>query len=201
MRRRFIVFAALALFIAPVSALSQTPAPASIASYVESVRKSGDFHGSILVADKGGIIFQRSVGYANYEWDVPNARDTVFRIGSITKQFTAVLVLQEVGRGSIKLSDTISKYLPYYRKDTGGQVTISQLLNHASGIPDLVPDFSAKYERYAYGWQEFVEKFCSGDLKFPPGTKFSYSNSGYYILGAILEAVTGKGKEQTPGVS
>jgi CubicO group peptidase (beta-lactamase class C family) len=189
---RFLLLAAFTALSAPGAALSQASTPEDIRDAILSAQMAGDLHGSILVADKDGVIYEGSAGYANYEWDVPNALDTRFRVGSIAKQFTALLVLREVESGTIGLSDTISDHLPYYREDTGRQVTVSQLLNHASGIPDFPPDFSERSERYAYERQEFVETFCSGDLESAPGEGYSYSNAGYYILGAILEAATGQ---------
>ena len=117
----------------------------------------------------------------------------------MTKQFTAMLILQQVNDGKIRLEGHISDYLPYYRKDTGSRVTVSQLLSHTSGVPNFanVPGF---FEGGA-SWvsdsvKEFVEKYCSADLQFDPGTKFEYSNSGYFLLGAILEQVTGRTYEQ-----
>ena len=95
----------------------------------------GQFNGSILVAEKGKVIYKKGFGMANMEWAIPNQPDTKFRIGSVTKQFTAALVLQLVEEGKIKLDGKITDYLPDYRKDTGEKVTIHQLLNHTSGIP------------------------------------------------------------------
>ena len=105
-----------------------------------------------------------------------------------------MLVLQQVAKGSIKLDGHISDYLPYYRKDTGSRVTIAQLLSHTSGIPSYTddPKFFPDVSRNYYAVDDFVTKFCSGDLQFEPGTKFHYDNSGYFVLGAILEHVTGK---------
>jgi CubicO group peptidase (beta-lactamase class C family) len=157
----------------------------------------GQFNGSILVAERGKIIYEKGFGMANMEWAIPNQPDTHFRIGSVTKQFTAALVLQLVEEGKIKLDGKITDYLPDYRKDTGGKVTIHQLLNHTSGIPDYThrPDFSAEISRNPYRVADFVKKFASGDLEFEPGSKFNYSNSGYSVLGAIIERVTWKSDE------
>src|SRR6266446_6326232 len=157
----------------------------------------GQFNGSILVAEKGKIIYEKGFGMANMEWAIPNRPDTRFRVGSVTKQFTATLVLQLVEEGKIKLDGKIGDYLADYRKDTGGRITIHQLLNHTSGIPDYThrPDFSADISRNPYRVTDFVKKFASGDLEFEPGSKFSYSNSGYSVLGAIIEKVTGKSYE------
>jgi CubicO group peptidase (beta-lactamase class C family) len=163
-----------------------------IAAFVGDARENGDFHGSMLVAKNGNVIYEDSAGFANYQWDVRNAVDTKFRIGSMTKSFTAVLIMQQLEKGRLALEDTISDHLSYYRRDSGSQVTIRHLLNHTSGIPNLTPGFAEESERDRYEVQELVELFCSGDLEFAPGQDFSYSNAGYYILGAILEKVTGE---------
>jgi len=154
----------------------------------------GQFNGSILVAEKGKIIYEKGFGMANMEWEIPNQPDTKFRIASLTKQFTAALILQLVEEGKIRLDGKITDYLTDYRKDTGEKVTIHQLLNHTSGIPDYTrrPDFLAEISRNPYSVADFVKKFASGDLEFEPGAKFSYNNSGYSLLGAIIEKVTGK---------
>jgi len=157
----------------------------------------GQFNGSILVAEKGKIIYEKGFGMANMEWAIPNQPDTKFRIGSVTKQFTATLILQLVEEGKIKLDGKITDYLTDYRKDTGDKVSIHQLLNHTSGIPSYTarPDFMAEISRNPYAVANFVKRFASGDLQFEPGSKFSYNNSGYHILGAIIEKVTGKSYE------
>jgi CubicO group peptidase (beta-lactamase class C family) len=157
----------------------------------------GQFNGSVLVAEKGRVIYKKGFGMANMEWDIPNAPDTKFRIGSVTKQFTAALILQLVEQGKIKLDGKLSDYLPYYRKDTGEKVTIHQLLNHTSGIPSYtgLPEFFNEVSRDPYKPGDFVKKFASGNLEFEPGSKFSYNNSGYFLLGAIIEQITGKSYE------
>jgi CubicO group peptidase (beta-lactamase class C family) len=145
------------------------------------------------VAYDGKIIFEKGYGMANFEWRIPNAPDTKFRLGSITKQFTAMLVMQQVAEGKIKLDAPISDYLPYYRKDTGSKVTIRNLLTHTSGIPSYTE--SAEFHNFQIQDikpDDFVKKYCSGDLQFEPGSKFHYDNSGYFLLGAILEQVTGQ---------
>jgi len=157
----------------------------------------GLFNGSVLVSDRGKI-YEKGFGMANREWDIPNAPDTKFRLGSITKQFTATLILQLVEQGKIKLDGHITDYLPDYRKDTGDRVTIHQLLTHTSGIPSYTerPDYPTEISRNTFLPADFVKKYASGDLEFEPGTKFSYDNGGYFILGAIVEKITGKPYEQ-----
>jgi CubicO group peptidase (beta-lactamase class C family) len=156
------------------------------------------FNGSVLVAENGKVIFKKGYGMANMEWNIPVETDTRFRLGSITKQFTSMLVLQLVQEGKIKLEGKLTDYLPDYRKDTGDRITIHQLLNHTSGIPSYtgLPNFFQEISRNPYSVSDFVKKYASGDLEFEPGTKFNYNNSGYFLLGAIVERVTAKPYEQ-----
>jgi CubicO group peptidase (beta-lactamase class C family) len=109
-----------------------------------------------------------------------------------------MLVMQQVAKGTIKLDAHIPDYLPYYRKDTGDKVTIHHLLTHTSGIPSYTddPKFMDEVARNPSKPDDFVKRYCSGDLQFDPGSKFHYNNSGYFLLGAILEHVTGKKYEQ-----
>lgn len=156
------------------------------------------FNGAVLVAENGKVIFKKGYGMANMEWNIPVETDTRFRLGSITKQFTSMLVLQLVQEGKIKVDGKLTDYLPDYRKDTGDRITIHQLLNHTSGIPSYtgLPTFFQEISRNPYSVSDFVKKFASGDLEFEPGTKWNYNNSGYFLLGAIVERVTGKPYEQ-----
>ena len=158
----------------------------------------GQFNGSVLVAEKGKVIYEKGFGMANMEWAIPNQPDTKFRIGSVTKQFTSTIVMQLVAEGKIRLDAKLTDYLTDYRKDTGDKVTIHHLLNHTSGIPSYtgLPTFFAKESRNPYTPEEFVKKFASGDLEFEPGSKFAYNNSGYFLLGAIIGKVTGKPYEE-----
>src|SRR6476660_3225797 len=119
---------------------------------VSLYNRYGQVNGSALVAENGKVVFKKGFGLANMEWDIPNQPDTKFRLGSITKQFTATLILQLVEQGKIKLDGKITDYLPDYRKDTGDKVTIQHLLTHTSGIPDYTnrPDFMTKISRDPY---------------------------------------------------
>ncbi|NOX17370.1 MAG: serine hydrolase [Chlorobi bacterium] len=158
----------------------------------------GLFNGVVLVAEKGEIIYQKGFGFADYEWDVSNSPETKFRIGSISKNFTAAVIMKLVEEGKIKLDGKLSDYLPYYRKETGEKVTIRQLLNHTSGIPSYtsLPGVWSDSLRNHYDKKYFIEHFHSGDLEFEPGTQFKYDNTGYYLLAAIIEEVTGKSFEE-----
>src|SRR5438034_2891968 len=158
----------------------------------------GQFNGAALVADNGKVIYKMGFGLANMEWNIPNTPETKFRLGSITKQFTATLILQLVEQGKIKLDGKLIDYLPDYRKDTGAKVTIHNLLSHTSGIPSYtsLPGFFQNVSRNPFKVDDFIKQYASGDLEFEPGSKFVYDNSGYFLLGAIIEKVTGKPYEQ-----
>ncbi len=171
---------------------------AKIDEVMTAANKYRLFNGSVLVAENGKVIYKKGLGLANMEWNIPNTPETRFRLGSITKQFTAALILQLVEQGKIKLDGKITDYLPDYRKDTGEKVTVHQLLNHTSGIPSYtgLPGFFNDVSRNPYTVDDFVKKYASKDLEFEPGSKFSYNNSGYFLLGAIIEKVTGQTYEK-----
>lgn len=191
------VFALLVLIAVQTTAFAQTKAR-KIDELMTLYSRYGQFNGSVLVADGGLVIYKKGFGMANMEWGIPNQPDTKFRLGSITKQFTATLILQLVEQGKIKLDGKLVDYLPDYRKDTGAKVTIHNLLSHTSGIPNYTasPGFFANVSRNPFSVADFVKKYASNDLEFEPGTKFNYSNSGYFLLGAIIEKVTGKPFDQ-----
>ena len=152
------------------------------------------FQGAVLVADNGKVIYKDAFGLANREWNISNQVDSRFDIASVSKQFTAMLVMQLYEEGKIHLDSTISSYYPEYRPDIGRQVTIHHLLTHRSGIPNYtsIPYVWSDSLINRYSSQEVVEKFCSGDLEFRPGSRYSYNNSGYFILSVILEKVSNK---------
>lgn len=192
----FIVLAFSFLFTQDYS-LAQTKAK-KIDELISLYQQYRQFNGSVLIAENGKVIFKKGYGFANMEWEIPNDPATKFRLGSITKQFTSMLIMQLVEKGQIKLDGKLSDYLPYYRKDTGEKVTIHHLLTHTSGIPSYtgLPGFFQDVSRDPYPVEEFVKKYCSGDLEFEPSSQYKYNNSGYFLLGAIIEQVTGKTYEQ-----
>jgi D-alanyl-D-alanine carboxypeptidase len=135
----------------------------------------------------------RGYGLADVENQVPVTDQSVFRIGSVTKQFTAAAVMKQVEQGRIRLEATVADYLPDYPAP-GRAVTIHQLLNHTSGIPsytDLGPRFWER-SRLDLTHDELLELFANEPLQFEPGTRSAYNNSAYYLLGMVLEAVSGE---------
>jgi CubicO group peptidase (beta-lactamase class C family) len=185
------------IFVSQYVALAQDHA-AKIQELLSVANKYRQFNGTVLVAENGKVVYKGGYGSANMEWNIPNTPDTRFRLGSITKQFTATVIMQLVEQGKIKLDAHLSDYLPDYRKDTGSKVTIHHLLTHTSGIPSYTsqPGFFENVSRNPYKVDEFVKKYASGDLEFEPGSKYTYNNSGYFLLGAIIEHITGKPYEQ-----
>jgi CubicO group peptidase (beta-lactamase class C family) len=166
---------------------------AKIDDVVTAFHDAGQLNGSVLVAENGEVIYEKGVGWANVAWEIPNTPDTKHRIGSVTKQFTSALVLQLAEEGKIELQAPIRTYLPGYPEPQGSKVTVHHLLNHTSGIPSYtgLPDFGAMV-RDPYEPDELIAVVSSLPLEFEPGTDWAYNNSGYFLLGRILENVTGE---------
>ena len=152
-----------------------------------------NFMGSVLVADRGKVVFSKGYGLADVEKNVPNTPETRFMIGSITKQFTAMLVTQLVVKGRLKLENTISDLLPDFPREIGQRITVEMLINHTSGL--ILPEGIEKYYN-ASTKEEFLKVYLKQlseeGLRFEPGKGYGYSNAGYHILGHIIEKVTGK---------
>lgn len=156
------------------------------------------FNGTVLVAEQGKIIYKKGFGMANMEWNIPNQPDTKHRLGSVSKQFTAMLILQLMEEGKLKLDVPITTYLPDYPKANGDKITIHHLLTHTAGVPNYTSfsNFMKENSRDHYSPADFVKVFADKPLEFNPGEKFAYSNSGYFVLGYIIEKVTNKSYEQ-----
>jgi CubicO group peptidase (beta-lactamase class C family) len=182
----------LALGSITVEGQARSRLTAEIDRLVTSESKPGEPGGVVLIAQKDRIIYQKAFGTANLELNVPMRKEMVFNIASITKQFTAVAVLQLMEQGKLSLEDEITKYLPDY--PTGGQkITIENLLTHTAGIPasDAAAMTRLQGERRLVTLPEIIGTFKSRPLDFAPGTKMVYSNNGYILLGAIIEKVSG----------
>lgn len=147
--------------------------------------------GAVLVAQGDTILFQKAYGMANYEHDIPNTVDTVFRIASLTKQFTGVAILQLCERGLLALEDTIDKYVPDYKE--AQRITIYQLLTHTAGLVQFpgFPPGNGVIDMNAPRGPQIINYYKDHELIYEPGTRFSYSNLGYIILSAIVEQVSG----------
>lgn len=161
---------------------------------VQSYVADNQFMGSILVAQHGKIIMDKAYGFANIEWQIPNATDTKFRLGSITKQFTAASILLLEEQGFLKISDLLSKHMPDIPA-AWKNITIFHLITHTSGIPNYTafPDFQdfVSTIKPVTPMQQ-IKLFINKPLHFEPGSKFDYCNSGYVILGYLIEKISGK---------
>jgi D-alanyl-D-alanine carboxypeptidase len=151
---------------------------------------------SIVIMEKGEIVHQAGYGLANVELGVPITNDSVFRIGSVTKQFTAAGIMLLEQRGALSTSDPIEKYLPEYPTH-GHVITIDNLLTHTSGIMSYtnIPGYMATEIRNDLSTEELIDVFDNSPMEFAPGDKWNYNNSGYVLLGAIIEAVSGQSYE------
>jgi len=155
----------LVFLVLQVPGVAQDKA-AKIDELMNLYHEYGQFNGTVLVSEGGKVIYKRGFGLANVEWNIPNEPDTKFRLASITKQFTSMLIMQLVERGKIDLNGKITDYLPDYRKDTGDKITIHHLLTHTSGIPNYEQEFWADKARDPLTIEQMVADFCIGDLEF-----------------------------------
>ena len=150
------------------------------------------FMGTVLVARDGNVILSKGYGSANLEWEIPNAPNTKFRLGSITKQFTAASILLLEERGKLKTDDLVKKYIPD-APAAWDKITIFHLLTHTSGIPSFTsfPEYRSR-QAAPITPEKLVEWFHDKPLDFQPGEKWSYSNSGYALLGYLIEKISGQ---------
>jgi CubicO group peptidase (beta-lactamase class C family) len=159
---------------------------------VQSFVDRGTFMGSVLVVEGDDILLNKGYGTADLEWNRPNDPNVKFHIGSLTKQFTAALILQLQDEGRLRVGDPVGRYLADAPK-SWAKITVADLLGHTSGIPNFIgdPAFPA-WSMSAHTPAEELALFRDKPLEFEPGSKYSYSNSNYTVLGIILEKVTGK---------
>ena len=193
----------LLLVSAPRAQEASAPAPppdATVAQRVDDymqaeVRVNG-FSGSILLARKGTPIVARGYGFANAEWNIANTPRTKFRLGSITKQFTSMVVMQLQQQGRLKVQDPICQYLTPC-PDTWKAITVHHLLTHTSGIPSYTnsPSYMATM-MVPKTVEQMVAGFRDLPLEFEPGAQFKYNNSGYFLLGVLIETITGQPYER-----
>ena len=164
-----------------------------IDSLISAYSAADCFNGVALVSEKGKIIYKKAVGVADRELDVPMTTDMKFRIASISKPFTAIIILQLVDDGKIKLDGKITDYIPDYQGKKGDSITIHQLLTHTSGIlQNLDPEEEAIQERLYHSLRDMVKYAEESDLYFEPGSGYHYSNLAYNLLAYIAEKVTGE---------
>jgi CubicO group peptidase (beta-lactamase class C family) len=149
------------------------------------------FSGCVLLSKDGEVLFSEGYGKASYELGVSNTPGSKFRIGSISKTFTAVSILQLVDKGQIRLNDAVDMYFP--QQKNGDKISISNLLSHTSGIQNYTDNpLMSDWVKNHSTPDEIFHRFSDTQLAFNPGTQFSYSNSNYVLLGLLLEKITDK---------
>jgi len=148
---------------------------------------------SVAVVKNGRTVLAKGYGFADLENDVPATAETVYRIGSVTKQFTSAAIMRLVEQGKVSLDDTLQKFLPNFPTQ-GNRVTVRHLLNHTSGIKSYT-SLGPKWQRVMrldLATDSLVAMFANEPFDFKPGDKWLYDNSGYFLLGMIIEKVSGK---------
>lgn len=151
--------------------------------------------GVLLIAKQGKILYHKAFGNADLEHSIPMQPDMIFRIGSMTKQFTAVAILQLVEAGKLSLQDPVQKYIKNF-PGKGHTLTIEHLLTHTSGLKNYFEINNPAQQRPTYTPAQGVDYFKDEPLSFVPGSQFEYSNSNYYLLGYLIEVITGQPYEQ-----
>ena len=187
---RIVIFSLLALTLAVAPAAAQDPA--RMDTVVHAAADKGEFMGAVLVAKDGVILLDRGYGSANLEWKIPNDGDTKYRLGSVTKQFTAVSIMMLRERGKLDLDAPIRAWFPD-APAAWDKITIRHLLTHSAGIPNLTDfeDFH-KLKTLPTTVDGMIARFRDKPLEFQPGEKWKYSNSGYILLTAIVEKASGQ---------
>jgi D-alanyl-D-alanine carboxypeptidase len=155
---------------------------------IEAYIKAHHFNGSILVSKNGKTVLKSNVGLADRSFDIENTDNTRYKIASMTKLFTAVLILKSYEKGMLNLNTPIKKYLPNYKGEGADKITIHHLLTHSSGMENCEKNGLEIYE-LPHTSDEILEKYCSGKLETPTGTQFGYNNGDYIVLGKIIEAI------------
>lgn len=157
------------------------------------------FQGVVLVAQHGKKILSKGYGKANIEWNINNSPNHKYMLASVSKTLTATLIMRLIDNKKLSMETYLSDALPWYNNPNGSKITIRQLLNHTSGIPNYmnlaeqsVDDVNREFGTMSINKIEFVNKYCSKAPEYTPGSKWMYNNTAYFLLGMIIEEITGK---------
>jgi CubicO group peptidase (beta-lactamase class C family) len=164
-----------------------------LSNYFKDLERQDLFSGAVLIQRKGQTLFEGAYGLASRRFGVPNRLDTRFDVGSITKEFAVVAVAQLMMRGKLSLKDKIARHLPDYKnREVADRVTIGQLVSHTSGLGDVfTPEYFERSKLRLRTVQDYLDTYADDPLRFEPGQGKAYSNYGFVVLGAIVEAVSG----------
>ena len=173
--------------------LSEADAVAALAERAEQLAGEDEFSGAVLVSREGEVLLQDAWGLADREAGTPNTPATKFRIGSMNKMFTAVATLQLAEAGVLVLDDPIGNYLPDYpNEEVAATVTVRQLLTHTAGTGDIFGPEFYRNRLTLRNHADYIDLYGERPPAFEPGSRFAYSNYGFVVLGALIEAVTGQ---------
>ena len=165
----------------------------AIQNYLDSLAANNQLSGAVLVAKDGMTIASKAAGIANKTTNAANSLQTKFNVGSLEKMFTAVAIAQLAQQGKLRFTDTVGQLLPAYpNKPVAGKVTVHQLLTHTSGIASFPVERFRTERAKLTSVSAYFPLFVDTPLSFSPGEKFEYSNSGYIVLGAIIEKLSGQ---------
>ena len=161
-------------------------------TYINTCVERGLFNGSIIVTQQGRVLVNKGYGLANFEHAIPRTSQTRFNLASMTKQFTAMAIMILQKKGLLDTNDMVSKHIPVAEFQLGEKITIHHCLTHTSGLLDYsdLPEYD--YQAPLYTTNEMIKLFKNKPLDFEPGSKFRYSNSGYVLLGYIVEKISGQ---------
>lgn len=159
---------------------------------IQKYYKNNNFNGAVLIAQNGSVLYKSGVGLSNREEGTSINSQSLFKIASVTKVFTSLIILHLYEKGVLNLHQTIGKYYPEYSGEGKERVTLHHLLTHSSGIPHCEGSNGIAVYQSPYSVDEFIRRYCSGTLDYEPGSQFRYNNADYIILGRIIEKVTGK---------
>ncbi len=178
----------------PLAASTPLDVLQALAAYLDSLSKAGEFSGTVLAAHNGEVVLERAYGLADRAHMTPNGLDTQFNLASMGKMFTGVAILQLVEQGKLSLSAKLSAILSDYpNQDVASRVSIHELLTHTAGVADWMG--SSRYTELRGTLRrvaDYLPLFVDEPLEFVPGTQYSYSNSGYILLGLVIEKVSGE---------
>jgi CubicO group peptidase (beta-lactamase class C family) len=177
----------------PVATIIDSAAAKEIDAFIKKLVDEDRFSGAVLAAKDDKPVFQKAYGLASKEFNVPNQINTKFNTASTGKMFTGVAVAQLAEQGKLSFNDFIGKHLADYPKDAASRITIHHLLTHTSGLGSYWKDefHEANHARFRT-IQDYFPFFIKDAPAFPPGAKWSYSNAGFMVLGAIIERVAGQ---------
>ena len=181
MKKTILVLALCAAVFNPLNAQQDAKLSAEFDKVLKEELPLKETGATVLVSSRGKIIYKKALGMANLELDVPMQPDNVFRIASITKQFTAIAILQLMEAGKLHLQDEITRFLPNYPLQ-GSKITIEHLLTHTSGIRDYtsIKD-STQRGKIDFTPAEMISYFQNQPMRFAPGSRYEYSNSNYFF--------------------